>query len=590
MWKYRNPEYIDFKKDPQAIELARTSGLSPLATKVCVNRGISTQGEIEPFLNPKLDAITHPFRILDLEKAAVHVFESQNREVQKKIRVFTDYDVDGTTGAALLTWFFKSLQFKFDVVQPDRMKDGYGLNPGAVIKAHEDGVDTLITVDCGITNFEAALKAQELGIHLVIVDHHQIDPVKGLPPAFAIIDPQRSDDPSGLKQLCGCALGFYLSMGIRIKAREAGYFEQKNIKEPNLRSLLDLVVIATAADMVPLTGDNRALVKQGLDVLRETDKPGLRALIESAGVEVKTMSPSNLGFALGPRINASGRLGSAETAYRVLTTENAEEGRRLAQELESINSDRMKLQNLIWDNVREKVTMGIEEGRFSHAVVVASQNWHEGVVGIVASKVTEHFKKPAIVLAIREDGHTKGSVRSFGGFNVLEALHQTQDLLLGYGGHKYAAGLSLNQEKVRELELRFNESIQKSVPSESGKGDLTIEARADISDFTMSALQDLERLAPFGTGNPEPNFEVVAMVSDYTILKMRHLRLKLIAAGSSKPFEAVWFNAAERIENTDNVERSKLNKILLRFAGTPEINRFMGRVNPTLRIKDAQID
>ena len=523
---------------------------------------------------------------MDLEKAVDHILETQSGPTQKKLRVFTDYDVDGTTGAALLTWFFRDLNFQFDVAQPDRFKDGYGLNVGAVEKAKEDGIDTLITVDCGITNFDAADKAEELGIKLIIVDHHQIDPVKGLPKAFAAIDPQRADCESGLKQLCGCALGFYLCMGIRSKARAQNYFEPRGLKEPNLKSLLDLVVIATAADMVPLTGDNRTLIKHGLDVLRETQKPGLRALIETAGIEVKTLSPSNLGFGLGPRINASGRMGSAETAYRVLTTKDAAEGKRLAQELETINGERANLQNLIWDEVRGKVDQGLEKGLFSHAIVVASENWHEGVVGIVASKVTDHFKKPAIVLAIREDGIAKGSARSWGGYSVLDALHLSKELLAGYGGHKFAAGLSLKHDQVDNFVAHYNEMMKTLTPS-SKNDNLNIESRCQIADLHMKALSELETLAPFGPGNPEPLFAVEAWVDVQTILKGRHLKLKL----SAEPFfklEGIWFNAAERIQSTELMEKSAGRKVRCVFAGTPEINRFLGRTTPTLRIKEAK--
>ncbi len=447
-WVYKNQEG---SLKQAALLLSEQLKISNLAAMLCVNRGLSTSEQVFTYLNPKLDQLTHPFKILDLEKAAAFLLESQTSTVQKKIRVYTDYDVDGTTGAALLTWFFRDLKFNFDVVQPDRFKDGYGLNVSAVEQAHLDGVQILMTVDCGITNFDAADKAAELGITLIIVDHHQIDPVRGNPQAFAVIDPQRADDPSGLKQLCGCALAFYLCMGIRLLARASNFFTDLGIAEPNMKNLLDLVVIATAADMVPLIGDNRILVRHGLGILRNTTKPGLRALIQNAGIEVKAVSASNLGFALGPRINASGRMGSAQTAYRVLTTNDADEGIKLAQELEGINKTRAELQNSIWDQVREQVDRGLEKGKFSHAVVVASSNWHEGVVGIVASKVTEHFRKPAIILAIREDGLAKGSVRSFGGYNVLEALHLSKDFLKGYGGHKFAAGLSLDPSKIEDF-------------------------------------------------------------------------------------------------------------------------------------------
>ena len=569
-----------------ALFLSKNTGFGMLATTVCVNRGITTPEQLNAFLNPKLESLTSPFKILDLEKAVDHILAIQNLPIQKKIRVFTDYDVDGTTGAALLTWFFRDLQFNFDVAQPDRFKDGYGLNVSAVDQAKADGVDTLITVDCGITNFDAAIRADELGIKLIIVDHHLIDPVRGLPPAFAVIDPQRADDPSGLKQLCGCALGFYLCMGLRSKGRALKYFETRGLTEPNLKNLLDLVVIATAADMVPLTGDNRTLVKHGLDVLRETQKPGLRALIETAGIEVKTVSPSNLGFSLGPRINASGRMGSAETAYRVLSTRDPVEGKKLAQELESINSERADLQNLIWDEVREKVTQGLEKGLHSHAIVVASSNWHEGVVGIVASKVTDHFKKPAIVLAIREDGIAKGSARSYGGYSVLDALHLSKQFLAGYGGHKFAAGLSLKEESVDEFSKFYNEAMMSLSPS-SKSDSLSVEARCGISELNFKAITELESLAPFGPGNPEPLFAVEAWVEVQTILKGRHLKLKLCGTPTQK-MDGIWFNAAERLQSTELMEKSAGKKALCLFAGIPEINRFMGRVTPTLRIKEAK--
>ena len=503
------------------------------------------------------------------------------------MRVFTDYDVDGTTGAALLTWFFRDLKFNFDVTQPDRFKDGYGLNPGAVEQAARDGVDTLITVDCGITNFEAADKAKELGVRLIIVDHHLIDPVKGLPQAFAVIDPQRSDDPSELKQLCGCALGFYLCMGLRMKARAENYFVNHSIQEPNLKSLLDLVVIATAADMVPLTGDNRVLIKHGLEVLRETTKPGLRALMEAAGVEVKTASPSSLGFSLGPRINASGRMGSAQTAYECLTTSDKVRGQQLAQELEGINKARAELQNQIWDEVREMVTKGIEVGKYSHAVVVASEKWHEGVVGIVASKVTEHFKKPAVVLAIREDGIVKGSVRSYGGYNVLEALHLSKSFLNGYGGHKFAAGLSLKHDLIESFTDHYNKMVATLAPSKKS-GLLELEGECAITDFTIKTLEELEKLAPFGPGNPEPLFAVRANVDTQTILKGRHIKLKLGIPERNLKIEGIWFNAAERLESSTLMEESAQFRKPCIFAGIPEINRFMGRVTPSLRIKAAR--
>lgn len=566
-----------------ALSLSKQLGMSRMAATVCVNRGMTTVEQVQGFLNPSLNQLSHPFKIKDLEKAVDYILASQSKEKPDLIRVFTDYDVDGTTGAALLTWFFRDLKFNFDVTQPDRFKDGYGLNVAAVEQAHADGVRFLITVDCGITNFDAAEKAKELGVDLIIVDHHLIDPSRGLPPAFAVIDPQRDDCESGLKQLCGCALGFYLCMGIRIKGREQKYFETRKLTEPNLKNLLDLVVLATAADMVPLTGDNRVLVKHGLEVLRETQKPGLLALMKAAGIEVKTVSPMSLGFTLGPRINASGRMGSAQTAYEVLTTQSVEKANQLAQELETINKTRAELQNQIWDEVREMVQKKLDLGKFSHAVVVGSANWHEGVVGIVASKVTEHFKKTAIILAIREDGIAKGSVRSYGGYNALEGLHLSKHFLKGYGGHKFAAGLSLDPKDVDAFADHYNEMISTLTPSKS-IGELHIEGELTLQEMTPKALEELERLAPYGPGNPEPLFAVTTAIDTQSVLKGRHLKLKF---SKTPPIDGIWFNAAERLEYTQLAEKSAQYKNLCVFAGIPELNRFMGRVTPTLRIKDA---
>lgn len=592
-WKFLSPQAEHSFEEYQRLqselkELGTKTGLNLLAAQVCWNRGLRDSESILEFISPKLEKLTHPFKILDLEKAAKHIFEAH--QAGKRIRVFTDYDVDGTAGAALLTWFFRDMKFNFDVVQPDRFKDGYGLNVGAVEQAVQDQVDTLITVDCGVTNFAAIERAAELGLHVVIVDHHQIDPVRGLPPAFAVIDPQRSDDVSNLKQVCGCGLAFYLAMGIRSVARLDGYFEKQQIPEPNLKNLLDLVVIATAADMVPLTGDNRILVKHGMDVLKKTQKPGLRAMMECSGIDLQKVSPSNLGFVLGPRINASGRLGSAKTAYECLTTQDEFQAQNLAKELEEINSSRAELQNGIWDQVRNWLEPRIKEPRFSHALVVASPEWHEGVVGIVASRVTEHFKKPAIVMAIREDGIVKGSVRSYKGIDALSALHQCKDLLKSYGGHKMAAGVSLLKDQFDEFQIQFNEEIKKIIEEDLAKHpepELKIDGECTLSAMTVSVLEELEQLGPFGPGNPEPVFACQAFISTQTVIKGRHLKL-MLTDGAGVNLESIWFNAAERQEWMEIAEKNSQQRKMLKFAGIPEVNRFRGRAKPTVRLKSVQ--
>lgn len=569
-WKLRSGEL-----DSLVAALHPETGLSELTLRVCVGRGLSTAQEIKNFLNPKLDALTSPLKIRDMSVAIERLASA--RAQGEKIRIYGDYDVDGTSGAALLSWILRDFGFTFDARQPDRFKDGYGLNVGAVQEAVDSGAKVLLTVDCGITSFDAAERARELGIDLIVVDHHQLDAKKGMPRAFAVINPQRPDCESGLKQLCGCGLAFYLAMALRMKSRELGWFPQGS--EPNLKQHLDLVVMATAADMVPLTGDNHILVRQGLSVLKQSKKPGVRALLDVAGLSSREISPGHLGFVIGPRINASGRIGSASLALELLTTQDERRATELAHELERMNQERASIQNLIWDEVRVRVEKGIEQGLFKNGILVADANWHEGVVGIVASRVTETFRKPAAVLALRED-FGKGSVRSYAGKDVLAALRACASHLLGFGGHKHAAGLSVALDQVEVLARAFDEALGELSEDKDAKP-LMVEGACNLSDLDFQTLQELENLGPFGPGNPEPVFVIKAQVRGHRILKERHLKLDLTSSKDS--IEAIWFNAAERPEVFSEFLKGEAE-----WAGVPELNRFRGNVTPSFRVRDCR--
>jgi len=556
--------------------LHQQTGLSLLTLRVCVLRGLLTSQAIQDYLSPRFDHLKSPFVIQDMESAISKLCECQ--EKGDRVRIYGDYDVDGTTGTALLSWVFRELGFQFDARQPDRFKDGYGLNVRAVEEAYQDQVKVLITVDCGITSFDAADRAKKLGLELIIVDHHQLDPARGLPQAFAVINPQRPDCSSGLRQLCGCGLAFYVAVGLRSIGRKRGWFALR--QEPNLKQHLDLVVMATAADMVPLTGDNHILVRYGLDVLKNTQKPGIKALLQAAGLGSRDVSPSHLGFVIGPRINASGRMHSASLALELLTTEDADRAQRLASELEKLNQERAQLQNQIWDEVRVRVEQGLAQGKYRYGIAVGDSKWHEGVVGIVASRVTETFRKPAAVIALRED-FGKGSVRSFGGKDVLVALRECAPYLRGFGGHKHAAGLSLSIEQFETFAEKFDVAVE-HIPEEVHASSLTIEGSCSIHELDVRSLQELERLGPFGPGNPEPVFSVRASVKGHRILKGRHLKLNLSEKGhSSSTIEAIWFHGAERKELMDDAVSEPRE-----WAGVPELNRFRGQVTPTFRVRD----
>jgi len=575
-------------------QLQIETGFSFLALRVCVLRGLETAQAISDFLNPRLENLTSPLLLKDMDRAVERIVHVRNEK--QKLRLFSDYDVDGTAGAALLTWIFREFSIPCDVRQPNRFTDGYGLNVRAIEEAYQDGVQVLITIDCGITSFEALEKARELGIDVIILDHHQVDPKRGLPPAVAIVNPQREDCESGLKQLCGCGVAFYLGMALRSFGKANGWF--LNGKIPNLRKHLDLVVIATAADQVPLTGDNRILVSHGLQVLKFTSKPGVKALMQVAGIASKNLSPSHLGFALGPRINASGRMAEANEAFKLLSTENILEAESLAQELERLNKQRQELQNTIWDDVRGQVERGIQKGLFKNAVVVGSPDWHEGVIGIVASKVTEAFHRPAIVISFNGE-KAKGSVRSYRNKNVLEALRNCHSLLSSYGGHHCAAGLSLEVANFEFFQSAFDQAIASQHDDHDQKEKITfyLEGECELKDFDLKTLHELERLAPFGNGNPEPQFQMKAKIFELQSIKGRHLKLFLGALDedSSQPtinsstqpmvplIEAIWFNAAEGKKNLQGFQETEWE-----WLGVPELNRFRGQTKPSFRIRDCR--
>ncbi len=552
--------------------LQQATGLSPLALRVCVLRGLDTPQAIHAYFVPKLENLQDPFSLKDMLRVVERFALARQRN--EAIRIFGDYDVDGTTGAALLTWVFRDMGFRHEARQPDRFKDGYGLNVGAVEEAARDGAKIMVTVDCGISSFEAAQRAQELGMDLIVLDHHQVDPTRGVPPAYAIVNPQQADCGSGLKQLCGCGLAFYFAIALRSWGRREGWFASG--LEPNLKQHLDLVVMATAADMVPLLGDNHILVSAGLGVLKHSRKPGVKALMDSAGLSAKEFSPSHLGFVLGPRINASGRMNSASLALELLTTTDSDRAAFLAQELERLNQERADVQNQIWDEVRIRVEQGIAEGRFRHGVVVADSGWHEGVVGIVASRVTETFRRPAIVISLRED-FGKGSVRSFGGKDVLAALRNCAEHLLGFGGHRHAAGVSVSLDRVDALAESFDQALE-ALPEDTHGSCLWVEGACSLDELNVKSLQELERLGPFGPGNPEPVFTVKALPQYHRILKGRHLKLNLVEKNAG--IEAIWFYGAERKDMEEFLGEGG------EWAGVPELNRFRGQVTPSLRVRD----
>lgn len=535
---------------------------------------------LKRFLNPSLKDLPDPFSLPDMEIGADRLAEAI---VEKhSIAIYGDYDVDGTVGASVLYLFLKSLGLEARVYQPDRHREGYGINGKAIETLAAEGVQLLIAVDCGITSVKEVELANSLGMDVMICDHHE--PKEILPPALAVIDHKRADYDGPIQSLSGAGVAFYLAMATRSVLRDIEFFEEQ--KEPDLRELLDLVALATVADMVPLVDENRILLKAGLDKLKRSPNLGLRELLAVAKVEPKDVTTYHFGFVIGPRINAAGRLGSANAAFELLTATDPKRARELAESLNAVNFERMDLQAQIAAEAVAQAQALVQANPMVPALVVASDEWNEGVIGIVASRLVEKFQRPAAVITFAtHTGKGKGSLRSFGGIDLMSCLDASAEHLIAYGGHKAAAGLSLESGRLEGFRESFEASVAQATETIlGGPGLLTKETKVDCevsdTDITEESVKILEKLAPFGMGNPEPN--VISSgwkVSGVRTLKERHLKLQLQSNGTM--IEGFWANGVDSFRGEVGSE--------VELAVFPQINTFRDVSKIELKIKDVRI-
>lgn len=538
---------------------------------------------VKRFLEPSLKQLPDPFILLDMDRAADRLAEAIVEG--ETIAIYGDYDVDGTVGTTVLRRFLRKLGVDPLVYQPDRQREGYGINREAIEKLAGEGARLFIAVDCGITAVAEIARANELGMDVIICDHHE--PKEVLPEAYAVLDHKRADQEGPIRSLSGAGVAFYLAIATRSVLRDIGHFDAENggRAEPDVRELLDLVALATVADMVPLVDENRILVRFGMDKLRRSPTIGLSELLRVANVKPEEASPYHLGFILGPRINASGRLGSANGALELLSTDDPVEARRLAEQLDVVNQERMRLQNEMADQALALAEAQLLEDPGLAAFVLHDEAWHEGVVGIVASKVTEKFHRPAAVVTFAtHSGRGKGSVRSVGSLDMTAALEKCADLLASFGGHKAAAGLNVEREKIGEFRLRFSEAVAEQVAELLGEGKrvLAKEVNADVEladeDLSNRAVEALDRLAPFGMGNPEPVVIVSGWkVAGSKVLKERHLKIQFTSA-QNKSLEGFWANGSGRADFDGMRE--------VDIACLPQINTFRNLNRLELKIKD----
>jgi single-stranded-DNA-specific exonuclease len=502
--------------DPSlAKSLGAALHLTPLAAKTLVNRGLADPAAARRFLTPSLEDLHDPLTMRDMPQAV----ERLQRAIRshEKILIYGDYDVDGTSSVVLLTKAIELAGGAADYHVPHRLKDGYGMRAEVVEAAAEQGVKLIVSVDTGIRAAEVVARANQLGIDVIVTDHHL--PETELPPAVAVLNPNRPDCPYPEKNLCGAGVAFKLAQAL-VNAQGWSADRVRRICE----SLLKIAAIATVADVVPLTGENRIIVKHGLDGLSSVRNPGLRALLDVAGFAHGTAPSSRqVGFQIAPRINAAGRMDTAQSVIEMFLTSDPARARELAQQLHDQNAERQQVEL----EIRE-ICESMEVDASAATLVYYAEDWHRGVLGIVASRLVERLNRPVFVLSRNhEDGLAQGSGRSIPAFHLLEALESMADLFIKFGGHKHAAGLTLHPAKVAEFRLRFNAYGQAHLQPEDFQPRLEFDAVLELNEIDEGSVNDLFTLAPFGHSNPPPLFAAlnVEIAAPPAVLKEKHLRL-----------------------------------------------------------------
>ena len=555
---------------PHAATLSESSGLSRLEAQILIHRGLLDPRDVASFLLPRLTHLLDPYLLKDMSSAIDLILSAMDRE--DPITIYGDYDADGLTATALLFNFLSSLGVPVHAYIPNRLTEGYGLHVKAVERIARRGPGLIVTVDCGVSNNQEIAFAAGLGLKVVVTDHHQVD--ESFTPLCAVVNPHRADCPFPFKHLTGVGLAFFLAVALRAALRGRGRFDTR--PEPDLKDYLDLVALGTVADMAPLLDQNRLLVKTGLDKIRTTRWPGIAAIAELAGLSLATLTAQDLAFRIAPRFNASGRLGDAEIALTALTTRVPGHAKGLALQLDRINGERQRLERKILDEI-EATLPATADLSSQRALVVTGAGWHRGILGIVASKLLEKYRRPVLVLGV-ENGTAVGSGRSIPGFNLYRALRRLEPLLDRFGGHKHAAGLALKVSHVERLRQEFENLAREELSEEDLVPSVDVDAEVYLKDMTLETLRRLNSFSPFGSGNPEPLFySGPCDVVESRVVGERHLKMKVRQNGTV--FETIGFELAEHT----SLLRGPIN-----FIFTPEIDRWQGQEKVKLRMIDLE--
>ena len=558
-WKIKTPD------TSLVFRLTEEFKTSEIIGRVLANRDIESLESSRSFFDPKLSQLHDPFLMKDMDIAAGMVAEKVKSG--GRIFIFGDYDVDGTTGSSALFLFLTSLECDAKVYIPDRMKEGYGLSREGIDVAKDWGADLLISCDCGINATDEVAYANDQNLEVIITDHHMPD--ENLPEANAILNPKQPDCSYPFKGLCGGAVVFKLIQAVSLLLE---------LDDDLVHQYIDLITLGTAADIVPLTDENRIIVKHGLKSLSKTKRPGLRALLEVSGLGEKELTVGRLLFWAAPRINAAGRLGDANRAVQLMTTENLPESLKLARELDEENRQRQDLQQSMVDEAIMKVNAEVDLEK-EKAIVLWDDNWHEGVIGIVASKIKETYHRPAVIISLSK-GTGKGSARSVKGFDLYENLAECRELLDGYGGHPMAAGLTLNRENLEDFRTRFSNLAYETLADDDLVNSLDIEGEMDLNLIDGRFMDFLEKLAPFGPGNMTPKFitrHVIPVGNPRLVGNGDHLKFR--AKKGETSYDAIGFNMGNHYEKL-------ITGKPIDIAYVVEKNEWQGRTSIQLNIRD----
>jgi len=546
--------------------LTRELQIPDIITKVLLNRDLNTPQQIRAFFKPSSENLHDPFLMKDMEKAVDRTIDALiNKE---RIFIYGDYDVDGITSVSMLYLFLKDMGGIVRYYIPDRQTEGYGISSVGIQEAIAWNADLIISVDCGVTSTEEVKIADQAQIDVIISDHHE--PGEFLPHALAVLDPKCPDCQYPFKELAGVGVAYKIAQGISRKWGLDTFSHDKYI---------DLVAIGSAADIVPLVDENRILVKQGLEKINGDGEIGLSALIEIAGLKDTNINVGHIIFVIAPRINAVGRLGNASIAVELLTTRDSTEAYRLAQTLEEENRRRKSIDNLTLNEARQKIAHECNLQK-DKAIVLAQKDWHSGVIGIVASRIIEQYYRPTIMITI-DEGVGKGSARSIPGFDIYSALKQCSHMLLQFGGHKYAAGLTIEADKINEFADLFKVAASEMISDDDLIRKIEISAEITLDEITADVVKYLDFFEPYGPKNPKPLFVSRNVEVIYPRLvgsNNQHLRFKAKQNGSV--IDAIGFNLA------DKYDRIVLDHRPIDIVYSIEKNLWMSRVNTQLLLKD----